>query len=538
MVKINTINDLQNKYCFNLEEVEKIKLPDVVKNNNHEYPGYPSLSHYKLLSFFAQKFNDIDIINISHDYLSEYSFSTNLNNRIYTFNSNNYLLNEDIKNLKLTSRIDLTDSFERENWKILILKSKLIFFDLTVHDGIKEYEFFLFLKENNYQGIFIVNHIWNFKTMRDNFWYKIPSFMKWDLTDLGHSFGTGIILFDQKEEEKIEEKNWTFVTGYFDITKYEDASKQIKDRPPNFYLHSCNTTLSVNANLVIFTEEKFKPILEKLRPDHLKNNTKFIICNFEDFHLYKYRNKIAENRKKNLIADPRNTVSYYLCCMTRYSMVKQVTELNPFNSTHFGWIDFGIERQGFKNASSLDNVIHLYRDKVSACYINYIPQKTVDNLKEYFQWGRCAIASGFFTGNLKNIQKFCRLVELQFITYVELGFGHADEQLFSPIYFSNPDLFHFYFGDYRSIITNYCQIREDIDSIFLHFIQNTYNNKNYYLCSLACKALWDYFFKFKSSNTKLLKEKQKNYLDIFLDCCSNIQDLNFSKEIINEYLTI
>ena len=43
-------------------------------------------------------------------------------------------------------------------------------------------------------------------------------------------------------------------------------------------------------------------------------------------------------------------------------------------------------------------------------------------------------------------------MEKKFIHYVEKGYGHADEQLYSPVYFDNPDLFEHYYGDYQQII--------------------------------------------------------------------------------------
>jgi FKBP-type peptidyl-prolyl cis-trans isomerase len=63
----------------------------------------------------------------------------------------------------------------------------------TTHDGINELIMYNYLKSINYNGFIICNNIWYFKEMRDNFWYKINDEERYDITDVGHWSGTGII---------------------------------------------------------------------------------------------------------------------------------------------------------------------------------------------------------------------------------------------------------------------------------------------------------------------------------------------------------
>lgn len=67
--------------------------------------------------------------------------------------------------------------------------------DIDPNAGILEYEFFLFLKENQYKGILIADDILAFPKMCENFWDKIPNNQKKDLTKIGHWSGTGLIQF-------------------------------------------------------------------------------------------------------------------------------------------------------------------------------------------------------------------------------------------------------------------------------------------------------------------------------------------------------
>jgi hypothetical protein len=92
---------------------------------------------------------------------------------------------------------------------------------------------------------------------------------------------------------------------------------------------------------------------------------------------------------------------------------------------------------GFRNLIHLEEGLAVNRDKFSTCYIDYIPENLVRNMREYFRWGRCSMCSGFFTGNAEYMSRVCDLIEDKFLYYLNIGYGHADEQLFSPVYFEN-----------------------------------------------------------------------------------------------------
>ena len=110
---------------------------------------------------------------------------------------------------------------------------------------------------------------------------------------------------------------------------------------------------------------------------------------------------------------------------------------------------------GWRKLSALESVWREKRDKFSTCWIDYQPEPLVRNLPEYFKWGRCGMCSGFFTGNGHYMKAFCDAMEAKFLTTLEAGYGHADEQLFSMVYFDDKSIFDVYYGDYREMVSNY-----------------------------------------------------------------------------------
>jgi hypothetical protein len=468
--------------------------------------------HYRLLAYLSTLFNNASIIDIKTQRgHSALALSYNETNTVHTFDIGNNVANTEIlkrPNISFHREDDIFQDAGFNKWKETILNSKFIFVDVEPHNGHMEMELYNRLASINYEGFIVFDDIWYFKEMRDVFWYNINDSLKYDLTLVGHDSGTGVIdlsgKFSTLYGEKADVSNWTLVTAYFNLAKCCDASKEIKERDKTYYMSHSMSTLKLPYNLVIYCDEESVPaILEaRITSKWLANRTHIVIREFEELRFKKkgrlldetfveYRNKINENRKTHPYNfDNRNTASYYLFCMSRYLMLKEVIDTNPFGSTHFGWINFCIERMGYSNLVHLEESMAVNRDKFSTCYINYIePELITNNVKEYFAYGRCSMCSGFFTGNLHYMWLFCDLVEDKFLEYLEKGYGHADEQLYSPVYFDTPSIFEHYYGDYNQMITNYKYIYENPISPIVHFIRNSYEKCNYVKCLEACKFL-------------------------------------------------
>jgi hypothetical protein len=509
-----------------ISEVNLEKFRNFPTINSNEFFENPGKEHYKLLSYLSNQFNNCDIFDIgTHMGSSALALSHNSTNTVHSFD-----IIDKIKNSINTENIKfyIENIFENlEKWEEKMLNSPLIFLDIDPHDGILEYNFYLYLLSKNYQGIVILDDIHYFANMKNNFWSKINEEHKIDLTKFGHWSGTGILNITNKYKINIIDdiivplsenelkKDWTLVTAYFDLAKCPDASKPIKERDGKYYLSHSTGCLNLDYNMVIFCDPEYEEDLKKLRPQHLHSKTLFYPISFEDMKMTKYRQQIIENRQKNpYYFDERNIASYYLLCMARYDAISRIIETNPFNTTHFCWINICIERMGPKNVENLGNALSLYRDKFSTCYIDYIsPYNTSTiNLKEYYRWGRCSMCSGFFTGNLEYMYKFCKKIEQKFLEFLDLGYGHADEQLFLAVYNENRELFDFYYGDYQQMITNYDSIKEKINFTIELLITKSFNDKEWKICNDACKFVWNSHI---SGSDRILDSNLNKFLKMY-----------------------
>lgn len=484
-----------------------------------EFFGPEGQQHYRLFAYLSTLYDNINIIDIgTHRGSSAAALSYNPSNQIYSFDIEDKVTNFLIRSTKnITFVIDDLFTIEgRNKWEKLILSSPLIILDIDPHNGLMEMDFYNYLKSINYKGVMICDDIWYFENMRTHFWYLIPNDEKYDLTAYGHFSGTGAILFNSSIPAFPTLRcndDWTLVTAYFNLTKCHDASDEIKSRDKNYYINHARATMASPYNLIVYTDEETLPKLKALRPSFLKDRTQYKVWDFENIKIggrtfSELREHIIQNRcDKPYYFDPRNTASYYLFCMSRYVMLLDTISENPFGSTHFAWINICIERMGYKNIAFLDEALRVHRDKFSTAYIDYIPDFIVSDTPVYFQWGRCSMCSGFFTGRADYMSKTCSLIQDKFLEYLELGYGHADEQLYSPVYFQNKDLFEHYFGDYQEMISNYVTVNDKPEKIIDIFIPRSYDYDKT-KCYEACL--------FVKKGRAQLTEKQESIVNYYL----------------------
>ena len=488
-----------------------------------EFYGFPGKEHYRLLSYLSSTMNGKTILDIgTHRGCSALALSTNPNNKIISFDIERKVPLPDVPNITWVLG-NLWDQNTRAIWESTILGAAIIVLDIDPHDGPMEMEFYTWLRDKNYGGLVLCDDIWYFKGMRDNFWFNIPTTHKVDITALGHWSGTGVIAFQPQPyiwetfqgmtamPPAVQADPWTIYTAYFDLTRMPDASAEIKARDRKHYFESARATFALDRNIVVYCEEDSLESLKALRPAHLMERTRFIVVDFEKLPLTKYRQQIIENRRRiNYNADNRNTASYYLLCMARYALGKRTMDENPFGSTHFAWLNICIERMGYKNLIHLEDIFSgPPRDKVSTCYIDYIPKTALEPVSSYLAFGRCSLCSGFFTGRRDYFYEFCNLVEQKFLYYLERGYGHADEQLFSPVYFAHPELFDLYYGDYYQMITNYRYIYENVELQFRYVLPKSIAAEDWYTAYNACRFVW---MSYKKGTTPLSTQQQGQLL--------------------------
>lgn len=480
--------------------------------DNLEFYAEAGQQHYRLLAYLSTQVSGTIIDIGTHRGASAIALSYNTSNRVLTFDIEDRAPSiVDHRNNIVRFIEDLTTPAIREKHRRTLLESPLIFLDIDPHEGDREWAFLEWLREAGYRGVVVLDDVWHFKPLREKVWYRLPRAEKIDLTSVGHWSGTGLVSFGARPDFDEEPstaalRDWTLVTGYFDLTQEPDANDELRARPPEHYLETHSTsTLALEHDLVIFTEPKFEEIVWSKRPEHLRSRTTIVAKRFSDFPLFTERQSIWNNRVSDAnpdgfhcMRDPRNTASYYLFCMARYAMIKEAAVLRP-TSTHFAWINVCIERMGIRNVVALDMALELRRKKFSTCRIGYA-RPDLAALESFFgrggcsnpesSCGGCTFCSGFFTGGRDAMLAVCDLMEKEFRSALAQGYGHADEQLMALVHARRPELFEWYVGDYAEMITNYDLVHENPEKPLYNLILPAIAASNWEAAFIGTSVLW------------------------------------------------
>jgi predicted O-methyltransferase YrrM len=176
----------------------------------NDMPREPGKEHYWLLASLSMQVSNKTIVELgTHKGNSAYMLS--YGNRKLA--NNNKIITYDIIDkpkdlidpINVEYRIEnMFDPLSREKNRELLLQSDIIFIDIDPHEGVLEYDMYRWLKENNYTGIIIFDDIHlgpghmgvNSGNSMTQFWSKVDSQHKIDLTSVGHWSGTGLVCFN------------------------------------------------------------------------------------------------------------------------------------------------------------------------------------------------------------------------------------------------------------------------------------------------------------------------------------------------------
>lgn len=178
-----------------------------IKNINLDYfeiEKYPNIAehvldvnnHYRLLTYISKLYDNILILDLgtSHGW-SCLSLAQNLSNIIYTYDTTS----KDISYISEKYNVEFKNMDANSELPEILSKAKIIFLDIDPHEGSQEIKFYDNLIKTNFKGILLCDDIKLNQGMID-FWYKINK-EKYDLTEIGHWSGTGLVNFS---DEKIE----------------------------------------------------------------------------------------------------------------------------------------------------------------------------------------------------------------------------------------------------------------------------------------------------------------------------------------------
>jgi hypothetical protein len=207
------------------------------------------------------------------------------------------------------------------------------------------------------------------------------------------------------------------------VSAFIANANQRHDRSVADYIEYGKKLMAVPANKIIFFDES---LIDLLPQDCFNSNNVIVPVKKEENYLYQHADKLT-NFHLNTTYPGKDTMDYMLTICNKTEHVRRAIEMNPFHSTQFIWIDFGIN--------------HVFRGNTFDEFSNAIirmQEKTYENVAIASIWApsmyhmMCAnfnnniyqdvmwfFAGGVFGGESDALIKFADLTKQKCIQIIE-----------------------------------------------------------------------------------------------------------------------
>jgi len=304
--------------------------------------------------------------------------------------------------------------------------------------------------------------------------------------------------------------NPVIVTALYDIGRNKwDAFGLAYDT----YLYWMRNTLSLDANIVIYTEEKFKEKIENYRKEYDKDlsKTKIIIIELEELEYYKkYYHKLNELmssdefvRKTDRHIPEMSKPLYNVMMFNKLSFLKHTYDNNYFNNDLLIWADAGGLRNDIKEYEnqiwpSLDKINELDNTKIT--FFSHSKNVIVTNNENHaISQTRYVQGTSFFVPS-HMINSFSLTFEDTVKECLDKKFIGSDEKILDITYLKNKSKYHLikcdwrtYFKIFKEDNSNLFQNKNDAKKIFIDLGTHECQGLRKFIDKLNIDDSWDIY---------------------------------------------
>jgi hypothetical protein len=314
----------------------------------------------------------------------------------------------------------------------------------------------------------------------------------------------------------------TLVTACFDLHKYNPKCRTTEE-----CLHLIDPLLQIPVYLVIYGSKTTIPAIRARRHKY-DAITQYIEIEIEDLWTYQFLDQVKQNRAKYWpTRDERTCAESHIICCNKFDFVMETISINPFNTTHFGWIDaylgtpkvqaypkvhqtpqvhqtpvaslpqvqavpkehqthHGLRISENYTQTTIPRILRTIADEwksskfhiqiLNACEKRF---KESENKREYYNQYRWITCGGFFvTAPDAGIAILSRLKEI-FVETTMAGYGHGEEMFYLEVLDEYKDQIRGTYGDYGQILDNFIYPTRNIEYVF-HTIMANYERYGYH----------------------------------------------------------
>jgi hypothetical protein len=266
----------------------------------------------------------------------------------------------------------------------------------------------------------------------------------------------------------------TIVTMMYDIRKMENCKNERNRKLESYIDFSKKFMLTLPYPMIIFIspdDSYTKNTILSVRGDlELLDKTFIYELDFKYTYFYRHLSRVEELQRSFFILNgdiKHETPLYVILNNNKFCFIEQSIMLNPFKTSHFLWMDFGINHVAL-TTDHIHEWITQIPDKIKQLCIN--PYIEPVEPRQFFKNIHHNCAGGLFSGSAENMFKYCQLFKQKTEQIYNAGWYQIDEAVMTLVQLENLDMFEFFFGDYEGIVSNY--LRPVHSTPLIHAVMN------------------------------------------------------------------
>ena len=234
----------------------------------------------------------------------------------------------------------------------------------------------------------------------------------------------------------------TLITALYNINRENngDGRKWVE------YLEWFASTLQIKLPMAIFIPKELHTYVLEHRPHELMHITYITIMEFTEIPFYKYyeniKNILDSDIYKQKITHPNRVEcklpEYNIIQYSKFGWLKQISEINPFDSNKFFWIDAGISRfiDTKANRKLNINIDDKFIIQHNIILYNY-------SINDNYLWdSQCLLCGTVFGGSSYIIKKMETMITNEFENLINKGWVNNEQILLAYLYNKNKELYN------------------------------------------------------------------------------------------------
>ena len=234
----------------------------------------------------------------------------------------------------------------------------------------------------------------------------------------------------------------TLITALYNINRENNGD----GRKWSEYLVWFASTLQIKLPMAIFIPEDLVDFVNNNRPKELMHITYITTMEFDSIPFYKYYNDIKyildTDIYKQKIKHPNRVEcklpEYNIIQYSKFGWLKEIAEINPFNSSQFFWIDAGISR--FVDTTKNRKLNITIDDRFIIQHNHLLYNYKIDT--DYLWDSQCLLCGTMFGGTSNIIKKMEHIVTETFGELINNGWANNEQILLAYLYNENKELYN------------------------------------------------------------------------------------------------